>query len=188
MKSNHLGRVTLVLAAVCLPVHAMAAEQCLTPFEAQGMMTSVMPDILDGLMKQCAPSLQSTGFFAKSGGAMVSRYRVAGDKSWPVARKAFFKMIGSDKSTATLSALPDEMIKSLVSIGISSKIADDIKPQDCSKVERAVEALSPLPPENIASLIGVVVEMDADKPAKGKSALNICPSASPLPSKSTASK
>ncbi len=191
MKSGNLTRYVLMLAAVALPTQAIAAESCVTAAEAQSIMTAVIPDVLDGVMKQCAPSLTSAGFFKKSGPAMVSNYRAAGDKAWPDARKAFFKMSGNDKSMATLNALPDEMVKSLISIGIASAMADDIKPTDCPKVERVVEALSPLPPANTATLIGVFMEMGASRSTEGKSTkgFKICPSnPAPAPAPTTASK
>jgi hypothetical protein len=189
MKSGNLAQCALMLAAVALPTHAIAAESCVTAAEAQSIMTAVIPDVLDGVMKQCAPSLTSTGFFKKSGPGMVSRYRVSGDKAWPEARKAFFKMSGNDKSMATLNALPDDMVKGLISIGIASAMADDIKPTDCPKVERVVEALAPLPPENTATLIGVFMEMGASRSADSKSpkGFKICP-ANSAPTPTTASK
>jgi hypothetical protein len=189
MKPGIMPQFALALTAVALPTQAIAAEQCVTAAEAQNIMTAVIPDVLDGMMKQCAPSVPAKGFFKTSGPALVSRYRVSGDKAWPEARKAFFKMAGNDKSMATLSALPDDMVKGLISIGISSAMADDIKPADCPKVERVVEALAPLPPENTATLIGVFMEMGANRSAEGKSTkgFKICPT-SPAPTPTTASK
>lgn len=190
MGFKHLTRLPLAFAAFALPAQAIAAEQCLTPVEAQSMMNAFMPDLLDGVIKQCAPSVPKAGFFAKSGEALVARYRAVGDKSWPAAKKVFLKMAGGDKSMTTLSALPDDMIKALVSVGISTSIAGDIKPQDCGAVERIVEALSPLPPENTSTLVGVFIEMDANKKGKGKakSGFDICPSTPPLLAQPTASK
>ena len=76
-----------------------------------------------------------------------------------------------------LEALPDEAAKSLFAVGINSALSNGIKSEQCSFFDRGVEALAPLPVENLADFTTMVLELGAaGKAGKGgNSPLNICP-------------
>jgi hypothetical protein len=166
----------LALTIAALPGSAIAetAKPCMTPAEVQNLITFAMPDIISGLATQCRQHIPASAFLSKSGGDLVARYRVTGDEAWPLAKKAMFKMIGDDKMAA---AMPDEVTKGLLTAGISAGISKDIKSEDCGAISGVAEALAPLPPQNMATLIGVVLQMSSKK-SGGKSKdspFNICP-------------
>jgi hypothetical protein len=185
MKLNLIAKAGLACAALSIPVQA-SAETCVTAKEAQSIMAAVMPDLLDSIIKQCKPSLTESGFFGKSGAAMVGRYKTSADANWPMARKAFAKMSGDSASQKMMDALPDDMVRSLISIGMASALADGIKPEQCGNVEQLAAALEPLPPENMATAFGVIMQLSGGKAKAGRkgAGFTICPANSA----STASK
>jgi hypothetical protein len=63
--------------------------------------------------------------------------------------------------------MPDSALRPFIDAMISSMVATKIKADNCADVERGLELLAPLPPENIAGIIGFVIELsDKDKAPK----------------------
>lgn len=175
--SKRFSKLVVTAASLAIPVQ-VSAQECIQPAEAQALMHFAMPDVLDGVMKQCQPHLAPTGFVAKSGAGMVARYRDGSDAKWPLAKTAFFKIAGKDATGMTMKAMPDSVLKGLISFGITAKATNEISSDNCGRVERLMEALSPLPPENTATVITLLLEIGAPKDSKGKSDLSICPASS----------
>jgi hypothetical protein len=167
------SRLALFAACVAVPVQ-VSAQECVQPAEAQALMQFAMPDILEGIMKQCQAHLTPTGFVAKSGATMVTRYRIGSDAKWPLAKTAFFKIAGKDSSGLAMQAMPDSVLKGLITFGVTAKATNEISSDDCGKVERLMEALSPLPPENTASVITLILEIGSSKNEKGNGGLKMC--------------
>jgi hypothetical protein len=182
--TSNVSKLVLAATALALPIQA-SAQECMKPNEAQALMIYAMPDVLDGVIKQCQPHLSTTGFIAKSGGDFVARYRTGSEASWPLAKIAFFKFAGKDATLSAMRGMPDSLLKGLISFGITTKATNDISSDDCGTVERLLEALAPLPPANTATVIAIAMEMGASKRStKGKNDLSICPAMVPA----TASK
>ncbi len=169
----------LALAQGQLAHAAANAEGCLSEGEVGALVGYALPSVLDGAMKACRPHLASNGFFATRGGEFVTRYAARKNTNWPVAKTAFFKLGGTkaDKMGETIKALPDSALQPFVEAMVSEMVGGEIKPDQCTAIERGVRLLSPLPPENTAELITFVVVL-ADKPKNGKpSSLPICKAA-----------
>jgi hypothetical protein len=171
--------VPAALAALALPTQSIAqkASECLSPAEAQSLLVVALPDIVSAVTDKCKAVVGPKAYLARSGADLVARYRASGSESWPAARKAISKMVGAEAKL--LEALPDEAMRGFFSAGVTTAVAGDIKPETCGDIDRGISALAPLPPENIASLIGLILEMDSRRKskdgAKAKGPLNICP-------------
>ena len=127
-----------------------------------------MPDMIDGLRDKCAANLPQDSFLVRNADLLVARYKVLADQRWPAAKLAFGKIAGDPE---TMASLPDPLFRPLVGSAVGSKLFKDVKPEDCTGASKVVESLAPLPPENVAMLIGAVLTM-ADK---GKSSsMPIC--------------
>lgn len=166
----------LALAQGQLAHAAANAEGCLSESEVGALVGYALPSVLDGAMKACKPHLATNGFFATRGGEFVNHYAARKNANWPVAKSAFFKLGGAknDKMGETINALPDNALQPFVEAMVSEMVGGEIKPDQCTAIERGVRILSPLPPENTAELITFVVVL-ADKPKAGKaSSLPIC--------------
>lgn len=151
---------------------------CMTEAEVNGLVTYALPVVMDSAIKTCVPSLSPQGYFATQGPALVQRYAARKGGSWPAAKAALFKLGGDSKDPQTrdmIAKLPDDALRPFAEGLVAQKIAEAIKPDQCTALERASRLLSPLPPENTAELLTFIVIL-AEKPKPGKkSPLPICP-------------
>lgn len=168
--------------ALALPatVTAQTAKQCLTPKEAQGLVSFALPDIITSVSTKCAPSLGPNGYLSKSGVELAGRYRAAAATSWPAAKLALRKFVDTDPSL--IDNVPDDALKGFLGAGVSTAVVKDVKPTQCADIDRIARVLAPLPPENMSQLVGIVLELSSRPPAqaavaKTKAPFSICPPA-----------
>ncbi|HEX7871348.1 MAG TPA: hypothetical protein VF475_00445 [Sphingobium sp.] len=69
----------------------------------------------------------------------------------------------------------DKMVRSLIGMGVASAMGKGIKAGDCRIINDVLEQLDPLPPENVAALIGVALRESGKKIDKsGSNPFRIC--------------
>lgn len=156
------------VAALTLPV-AVQARPDLSPQETQAAVRYALPHLLAGVRSSCGPRLSQNGYLARNGAALFDRYSKGSEAAWPAARGALMALGGEKNADMTkmLGQMPDAALKPFVDATISSMIATKLKVEDCDEIERGLELLAPLPPENIAGLAGFLLEMaDRDRNAK----------------------
>jgi 2-C-methyl-D-erythritol 2,4-cyclodiphosphate synthase len=80
---------------------------------------------------------------------------------------------GKDDASKMFAQLPDSSLREMVDVVLEGMITQEIPVGECSKIDNFVRLLAPLPPENTAELVVMMVGLaTADKPAKpGKLAL-----------------
>jgi hypothetical protein len=154
-------RKLATLAAVLLtvaPGMAQAAQQCLTPAEASSLAAYALPAAISGTTKRCAPSLSPSAFLPRGGAALASRYAARKTQNWPAAKAAFFKIGSSkDEGSALLKTLPDPSLQQMLDAIIEGMVAQEIPLAKCGDIDRVVGLLAPLPAQNTADLIAVVL-------------------------------
>ncbi|MGX7895291.1 hypothetical protein [Tsuneonella sp. HG222] len=174
MKTSKLFAVGLALAAMGSAATAQTAQaaQCLSEAEISGLVVYAMPSVISAGQTTCAKQLPANGFMATGGAKMAQRYAARGDASWPMAKAAFFK-IGKlkPKDTAMFAQLPDEAVRPLFDALVEQMVAQEIKPGSCRNIERLVQVLDMLSPEQAGTLSGVIaaLALGDDKDVK------ICP-------------
>ena len=179
-----VSRTILALAALALAqgqiAHAATVgSDCLNEAEVGALVGYALPSVLDGAMTACRPHLARDGFFATRGAEFVGRYAARKTSAWPLAKNAFLKLGAAKdaKLADTIGSLPDSALQPFVEAMVSELVGGEIKPDQCTAIERGVRILSPLPAENTAELITFVVVL-ADKPKNGKpSSIPICKAA-----------
>ena len=162
----------LALSTLLLPGAAVgqSATTCLTSPEAEALVTYALPSAIRAITTKCATVLPATTALIQSGPIIAARYQGDADRAWPVARIAFGKVSGLQLT----SLLGEPGAKGLVDAAFGAGLAEKVKPDDCSKVDRMVNILEPLPARNMAMLITALIEFSrADK--SGKVPLNLCP-------------
>lgn len=161
----------LIAATIALPGTAMAqsAKACLTTPEAEALITYGLPSAIRAMTTKCTASLPATAALVQSGPIIAGRYQIEADKAWPLARIAFDKLSGFDLT----KVLGDPGARGLVDAAFGAGLAEKVKPSDCSKVDRVVNILEPLPARNMAMLITALMEFGGQ--GKGKPPLSICP-------------
>lgn len=162
-------------AALCSAGLAHAQE----PGEAQGETITAeevapairyaMPRLYRGVQERCADTLDPAGFMATNDERLFAKYSEGADAHWAAARDGLVALAseGEDDGSAEIFAqLPDEAIKPFVDAAIPALLASEIKLEDCAMIEELMEVVDPLPADNFAQLIGLIVELGArdDKP------------------------
>lgn len=167
-------------AAMAALLHTPAANAaanstaCISEAEVSGLAIYAMPSLLDGVGGICAEHLSPDGFLASNGVQLADNYTELSQSSWPLAKSGLMKFIGDDSGDLAMFAeLPDEAVRPFVDAIIIQKITGEIKPGDCSRIERGIRILAPLPPENTGELIGFIMSMVKVKNPQ------ICPSETP---------
>lgn len=171
--------ISAALAAL-LPAQAVAQSNrpCLTPKEGQALITFALPDVVIGITDKCGPVTGASSFLATSGRALASSYRATSNAAWPVARPAIRKLAGENGQL--LDMMPDDAFKSFAGAFAATAVVKQVAPERCSDIDRVMKATSPLPPENMSMLVGIMLEILARPTAQAaiataKPPLNICP-------------
>ena len=160
------------IAALTLPVAAQAKGD-MSPAAMQAAVRYSLPHLLAGVRTTCGPKLSPSGYLATQGDALLSRFSQGSDEAWPAAKVALMELGAKDEKGMgqMLGQMPDSALKPFVDATIAAMVASKLKAENCADVERGLELLAPLPPENIAGLVGFVIEMaerdDNAKAAKG---------------------
>ncbi len=159
--------VMAALTALGVSTTAQAAD--VSPQAMQAAVRYALPQIVAGVRATCASKLAADGFLARNGQMLEQRYAQGADAAWPAARIALFELGEDQKSGmgSMLTKMPDSALKPFVDATISSMIAGKLKPAQCPDIERGMELLAPLPPENVAGLVGFIFEMK-EREDKGK--------------------
>jgi hypothetical protein len=166
-KSNY-GKIAAGAVASIGLLHAQAAfaQQCIAPEDLTDAGIYAIPVIAEGFAASCTPYLESDGFFASRGEEFVAPYAAMQTESWPGTLRVFMSFATSAQEDGTASersevfgSMPPEALRPFVDAFLAQKIGEEIKPDDCAKIERAMELLAPLPPENFGGLLTFVLDI-----------------------------
>jgi hypothetical protein len=168
----------LALAALAQASSAHAQQACVPPADLGDTIIYALPVAYDAARTSCAREFVQNGFVARGGEQFIASFRARQNAAWPGAMRTLQAFIagqqGASKAgdldlAALANSLPPEALRPLVDGLMGQMIAGEIKPESCGKIERAMELLSPLPVDNVAGLMGFVLELaDVKEPT-------ICP-------------
>ncbi|MEZ5692282.1 MAG: hypothetical protein R3D99_00210 [Altererythrobacter sp.] len=165
-------RTILTLAAstlLAMPGIAQAAEPaCLTKGEFSALAAYAMPSVIEGSTKRCSPSLGPDAYLTKNGTPLAKRYAARKDASWPQAKTAFFKFSQKkgDKSAEFMRQLPDDSLKQIVDTVLEGMTSQEIPLEDCGTIDEFARLIAPLPAQNTAELLTLLVGLTS-KPGTG---------------------
>lgn len=167
MKSCFALGAGLALTALAAPVAAQVADanaDCISEEEVGALAIYAMPRLIAAARQSCSNHLSASGFLATGGDTMAQRYAAEGSLTWPQARIALLKLGGAKGSEdlKVLTDLPDEAVRPLMDALIEQKVAEEVKPGSCTDIERLANALAPLEPAEVGTLVGVIVGMTVD--------------------------
>ncbi len=160
----------LGMAALVQGQAAQAQAVCVAPADLDDAVVYSMPLAYDAAQAACADEFAADGFMRQGGAAFADGFRARQDAAWPGA----FRMLkvfmakgdegsGSEEVLSLLSSMPDGSLRPFVDAIITQKLVEEIKPDTCGKIERAVELISPLPVENVSGLVTFIVEQSGMK-------------------------
>ncbi len=171
-------KVLLAIGLTALPGLAQAAEPpCLTAREFTDLSSYALPSIITGTAERCSAALPPGAFLNRNGAALASRYAVSKPAAWPGAKAAFIKLSsGMDAEAVGLfRALPDDKLQPMVDTLVEGLIAQQIPPERCTTVDRAVGLLAPLPPQNTAQLIALALGLGSTAGGGKLGKISLCP-------------
>jgi hypothetical protein len=167
--TSRLIAPALALVALATAQTAAAQEQaCVRAADLGDAVVYAMPIVYDAVRTACANRLARDGFIATKGDAFAGNFRTRQSAAWPGAFRLLKVFMASDTDagsgsgpdiTAMISALPEESLRPFVDGLIGQMIAGEIKGDDCGKIERGVELISPLPTDNVGGLFAFIAEM-----------------------------
>jgi hypothetical protein len=150
------------LAPLALAIFAMPANAQVRPSgpEIEGAVRFGLPALFNGFRATCSAQLAPDGYVALNADRLLAKFAEGADAHWPAA-KAALSTLGDDQGmdSAMLAEMPDDALKPFVTALLQQMVVAEIKPTQCVDVERGLELVDPLPADNIASLIGFMVEM-----------------------------
>lgn len=162
---THLLAPALALAALATAQTAQAQSQpCVNAQDLADAVVYAMPLAYDAASTACANRLTKDGFMATRGEDYIAQFRTSQDQTWPGAfrfLKTFMNKDGGsdDQMAAMLSTMPEDALRPFVDALVGQMIAEEIKGDSCTKIERGLELLSPLPTENMGGLVAFIAEM-----------------------------
>jgi hypothetical protein len=157
----------LAIAALTTAQAAQAQQQaCVASEDLGDAVVYAMPIAFDAAQNACANRLSKKGFMATEGEAFISEFRAGQDQAWPGAfrlLKTFMASKGGEGSdadiAAMITALPEDSLRPFVDGMVGQMIADEIKGDSCTKIERGLELIAPLPTENVGDLVAFIAEL-----------------------------
>ncbi|WP_324075748.1 MAG: hypothetical protein RSE14_02930 [Erythrobacter sp.] len=183
MKTRVLAPALAVLALATATTAQAQQQACVQAADLGDAVLYAMPLAYDAVSTTCGKQLKSDGFLARDKGRFIQSFRAKQDAAWPGAFLLLKTFMASDKAAeggkddgmaAMIAALPESSLRPFVDGLVGQMIAGEIKPDSCDKIERGMELLSPLPPENIAGLLAFVAELSDIKNPE------ICPANPPV--------
>ncbi|WP_054117799.1 hypothetical protein [Porphyrobacter sp. AAP60] len=160
---------TLALAALASAQAAQAQQQaCVAAADLGDAVVYAMPIAYDAARTACTNRLTSNGFMATGGEDFIATFRGGQDKAWPGAFRLIKTFMADEANAgggansdmgAMLTALPEEALRPFVDGLVGQMIAGEIKGDSCSKIERGLALIAPLPPENVGGLFTFIAEM-----------------------------
>ncbi|MFN4114537.1 MAG: hypothetical protein ACK4GD_11400 [Sphingomonadaceae bacterium] len=139
------------------------AEACIAQADLSDAVVYTMPILAQAVQSKCAATLSPNGFMATNSAAFLAPYVAQQSKAWPGAMRMLSQFAGDDKEgagmIAMLAVLPPDTVRPLVDAIVEQKVAEEIKPTDCARIERGVELMAPLPPENVGGLLTFILDI-----------------------------
>jgi hypothetical protein len=166
---------SILIAALLAAAPAEPAKRsCLTEAQLEDLTFFALPPMLDGLATKCGPSLPADAYVLNGGRALARTLEPEGLRRFAGANSALGAM-GSSKLPPGISA---STAIGLLRDTAATELFGKLTPEDCVRANRLAELLSPLPSDNLAGLIAVIIELGVAD-GKRKTSLAICPTARP---------
>jgi hypothetical protein len=144
---------------------ASEAGQCIPRGAAGQMAAALVPSLIDALSARCASQLPAGAFLGNGSRAMAERLRSETAAIRDQAVSGILELSGQP-ATPGEGQDPDQLLATLAA-GFTAAL----DPVQCRSASELLEALSPLPAQNLAQMFGAMVTVaaaaagDEDAPA-----------------------
>ncbi|RNJ63040.1 MAG: hypothetical protein EDM03_00940 [Porphyrobacter sp. IPPAS B-1204] len=159
----------LALTALATSQTALAQGQaCVAPADMSDAVVYAMPIAFDAARNACANRLSRDGFMATGGDAYIAPFRAGQDQAWAGAFRFLKTFMAKDGAAqggssadmaAMIESMPEDALRPFVDALVGQMIAAEIKGDSCTKIERGLQLLSPLPTDNVGGLVAFIAEL-----------------------------
>ena len=139
--------------ALLLTQAAPAERPCITNEEAGDMAVALLPYLLDAAAQRCRPHLGANAFLLTGAAAWSARLRRDSVPRRASALRGISKMGGG---AAPPSGAEGDAAFDFVAQLVTGGLTGSLRPEHCGQIDTIAQALSPLPTENIARLVGAL--------------------------------
>lgn len=157
---------SVLIALFALAPAEQAQRPCLTQAQVEAMTLFALPPLLEGAAKACGPALPANAYLMSRGRALAQTLAAESATHWAGASSAVTMMGGKDFPAGLSETTARGLIHDLVMNGLSTAKGRE----QCGRIDRAADLLSPLPPRNLAGLVVLGVEIASAEGSKDRPA------------------
>ena len=171
MKKTLIALLAAAAAVTGTPAAAQSLPQ-MSEDEANALARFAMPRAFQGVQQTCRNTLGGDAYIYASGNRLMGKLQTASRGSWPTARRAIMQMVRSQSPDMLplINSMPSDSLQPFAEEMIAGMVVSKMKVGECERVNRVLELLDPLPPENLAGLIAYVfvqAQEEGELPAPG---------------------
>lgn len=148
-----------LLLAATQAATAAPAPPCMTKAEFTDMSLFVLPALLEGAADKCQALLPADAYLPTGGRALAARLSAESDTHADGAITAFAKF-GDGKLPDGISS---DTVGSFVRDMARTAPFKKMGAKDCAQIDEAAGLLAPLPPQNLASLVRLLLIASSKK-------------------------
>ncbi|MFU7528631.1 hypothetical protein [Qipengyuania sp. ASV99] len=153
-----------VIAAGLISSPAAAQPADLDPAAVAAAVRYSLPAAFEGYMTRCFEALEPDGYANTNAAEMRTKFGDGAAAAWPGARQLIVQIAEEEAggSAALFASMDDDALRPFVDNLLENMAAQEIKLDDCTKIERGLQILAPLPADNMAALVGFFFELGTD--------------------------
>jgi hypothetical protein len=159
----------LLTAPATAPPPPPPLKACIPKAQVRDMVMVLSPYLVDAVAKKCGPALPATAFVNAGAPALSARLK-AESAGREASAAAAVRVFAGDKAPP---AADQAVILAFMGQMMGAMAAAKLPVEKCAGISEMLQAVSPLPAENVGQLLATVAEM-AGVGKDGKSP-GICP-------------
>ena len=151
-----LAAATCLLAASTTAAAQTQSRPCITPAENEAVVAYIMPDLIGALETRCARALPADAFLGTRSASLKRKLEPQAQKAWPQAKKSVQRFAGLGMP---IDGPFESVTKAALGPAAATLIAQGFDGEQCRIADRLLAELAPLPPENLARVMALFLEL-----------------------------
>ncbi len=154
----------LLAAAIFSSPSAAQTVPDMTEEEVDAFVRVALPGALLSMQEKCRNELPEDAYIYASGDEVHARFLAAADDAWPTAVGMIARAASRDNPAMgeVMAGMPAEVLQPFVEEMIAGMVTNQVEAKHCDRINQGLELLDPLPPENLAALIGMAYALSQE--------------------------
>jgi hypothetical protein len=167
---RQLAPLACLLSASTTAAAQTPARPCISPAENEALVAYVMPELVGALEQRCAGALPAQPFLGTRSASLKTRLAPQAQRAWPRARKVAQRLAGS---RLPVDGPFEGVAKAALAPAAATMIARGFDGERCRIADRLLAELAPLPPENLARVMALFLEVGSAE--RDEVPFRVCP-------------